>query len=812
MMLGCWVALMTGMSAGVIDQKIITKSGRVDLKEIVMPGGDSPDQAAVVVRGDGLTIDFTGTTLRGTPATVEPDQRKGFGLVVQGKNITIKGLNVHGYKVGIYADDADGLKLLNCDASYNWKQKLKSGRLREDTSDWMSFHDNEQDQWLRFGAAVYLKNLEGFEVRGVEAIGGQCGLMMTRCSGGTVWNNNFSYLSAIGVGMYRSSHNRVMHNSIDYCVRGYSHRFYNRGQDSAGILMYEQSSNNVVAYNSVTHGGDGLFLWAGQSTMDTGQGGCNDNVFYGNDFSHAPTNGIETTFSRNVFANNLVLENWHGVWGGYSYETVYAGNAFGMNGEAFAIEHGQNNKIIGNTFRLDTVALNLFERGADPDWAYAKARDTKSRDFVIAHNWFEKIPGVVFEISKTKGVSLTGNFANDVKSMFGKFEGVESVSTQGENYFVSPDDAKNQMNWPMDITQPGRVTIDPLSAPPTIYMETRGLVRRAGDELARFQAEISEIDFKPWQLVSVNDKKVEDHTPRERRDAAAKPYYVSPLEEGIMPFLGAKVSRGRSTILVDQWGPVDYKSPVLWLEDWYDSPSGGKYYVFKVVGPKSGGWRITELEGGKITKMLPEWRMKIPTTPPFVPDAVSKLRGNMGDHILVRSNGQFRVSLEYVGEETTDYRGIKTPAGKPVEFGYTHDEVGLNWNVSWWNYDFARIDPREKPEEFRKMFDTEPVVNQRMNALEGAWGGSPAPGVNTNHFATLAETRFTVEPGDYTLSLTSDDGVRVLLDGKVIFEDWTWHAPKSDVIKLKLGGRHNLRIEHFELDGYSALQARLTKD
>ena len=27
--------------------------------------------------------------------------------------------------------------------------------------------------------------------------------------------------------------------------------------------MYEQSSHNVVAYNSVTHSGDGLFLWAG---------------------------------------------------------------------------------------------------------------------------------------------------------------------------------------------------------------------------------------------------------------------------------------------------------------------------------------------------------------------------------------------------------------------------------------------------------------------------------------------------------------------------------------------------------------------
>ena len=119
-----------------------------------------------------------------------------------------------------------------------------------------------------------------------------------------------------------------MHNKIDWCVRGYSHGFYNRGQDSAGILMYEQSSRNVVAYNSVTHGGDGLFLWAGQSTMETGEGGSNDNLFYGNDFSHAPTNGIEATFSRNRFVANRVEENWHGVWGGYSYESLFLRNTF----------------------------------------------------------------------------------------------------------------------------------------------------------------------------------------------------------------------------------------------------------------------------------------------------------------------------------------------------------------------------------------------------------------------------------------------------------------------------------------------------
>ena len=233
--------------------------------------------------------------------------------------------------------------------------------------------------------------------------------MVTHSSGLTIWNNTFQFLSSIGIGLYRVSNSRIMHNRIDWCVRGYSHGFYNRGQDSAGLLMYEQSSNNTVAYNSVTHGGDGLFLWAGQSTMDTGKGGANDNVFYGNDFSHAPTNGIEATFSRNVFVGNRVEENWHGVWGGYSYQSKWIDNRFSRNTEGMAIEHGQDNVIQGNTFDGDLTAIRLWQNPTqDPNWGYPKNRDTRSRGYRLSANVFRKNK-VALDIRNTADVELEPN-------------------------------------------------------------------------------------------------------------------------------------------------------------------------------------------------------------------------------------------------------------------------------------------------------------------------------------------------------------------------------------------------------------------
>lgn len=219
------------------------------------------------------------------------------------------------------------------------------------------------------------------------------------------------------MGLYRASANVIMHNRINFDVRGYSHGFYFRGQDSAGLLIYEQSCRNIVAFNSVTHGGDGLFLWAGQSTMDDGQGGANDNLFYGNDFSFAPTNGMEATFSRNAFINNRVEGNWHGLWGGYSFQSVVMGNRFSRNIEAIAIEHGQENRIVGNHFTDDTTAIHLWWNRVEPsDWGYPKFRDTRSRDYTILGNSFSG-ERVALRVENSQRVRGDGNRFRDVDTV-----------------------------------------------------------------------------------------------------------------------------------------------------------------------------------------------------------------------------------------------------------------------------------------------------------------------------------------------------------------------------------------------------------
>ncbi len=207
-----------------------------------------------------------------------------------------------------------------------------------------------------------------------------------------------------------------MHNRVDYDVRGYSDGFYRRGQDAADVLIYEQSDRNIVAYNSITHGGDGVFLWAGQSTMDTGTGGANDNLFYQNDCSFAPANGIEATFSRNTFLANHVEGNEYGVWAGYSFDSKIVGNTFARNRTGIAIEHGQNNLVESNILVGDSTALRVW---ADPieasDWGYPKHRDTRSRDYQVAGNIFAQ-SRVGVRAAETAGITVENNQFIDVDS------------------------------------------------------------------------------------------------------------------------------------------------------------------------------------------------------------------------------------------------------------------------------------------------------------------------------------------------------------------------------------------------------------
>ncbi len=348
------------------------------------------------IKGDNITLDCTGATLVGVddkPA----DGYTGFGLVAENcKNLTIKGLSVRAYKVGMHFTNCDGLKLIDCDVSRNFRQHLKSTPRGEVGADWLYGHENDDHEWMRhYGAGIYVENSKNVTVQRCRARNGQNGLCLDRVTESAVIDCDMSFMSGWGLAMWRSSKNDISNNKFDWCMRGFSHKVYHRGQDSAGIFVFEQCSDNVFAYNSATHGGDGFFLYAGNETLKkTGKGGCNRNILYRNDFSHAAANGIECTFSDgNVFVENILDECDHGVWAGYSYNTTIVGNHIGGCNNGVSIEHGHDNRIESNTFDRCGIGVHAWANHNKEldDGIYGQNQETKSRGYVITRNTFTDV-------------------------------------------------------------------------------------------------------------------------------------------------------------------------------------------------------------------------------------------------------------------------------------------------------------------------------------------------------------------------------------------------------------------------------------
>ena len=682
---------------------VVTRSAAVVPGVYVAPRGDS---AAITVRGDGIVLDLTGVELVGHANRTRPDSFDGVAVSIDGgRNVTVRGARIRGYRTAILARGTAGLFLFDNDLSHNRRPRLYSGVEHESLVDWLTYHRNENDEWLRYGAGIYLAGVTGGEIRGNTVRQGMNGLLLTRSTGLRIWNNDFSYNSGLGIGLYRSTRDTILHNSVDWNVRGYSHGFFNRGQDSAALLMYEQSSDNVVAHNSMTHSGDGLFLWAGQHTMDTGAGGSNDNLFYANDFSFAPTNGIEATFSRNRFVANRVHGAWHGVWGGYSWESLIVGNDFADNVEAIAIEHGQRNVIAGNRFSGDTTAVRLWWNRIEPsDWGYPKHRDTRSYGYQVTENRFSR-NRVAFRVDGTQAVAGSGNSAADVDTLL-----VARGDTAGWSVSVGAGNAK-------DAAIPDSLTFPPI--------------------------------------------------PGGRNATGA-----------------AGIRRGRETIIVDEWGPYDWRSPKLWPAGRSDATP----LRLRVLGPR-GRWRVARRDG--IARLSAE-------------------SGAIGDTVTVTPAAgrerDFSLSLEYRGTEVVTPFGVRVAAGRPVAFGWTRFEPAAGWHLRFVSLDSAAPPPADTAAVRAALAAGRVAATLDTTRLDLMWSRPPGTAIPRARMLTEATTSVRLAPGRYRLRTIADDGVRVWVDGRLVLDDWAPGESRVKEVSLPLGGAHAIRVEHLQVDGWYELR------
>lgn len=107
---------------------------------------------------------------------------------------------------------------------------------------------------------------------------------------------------------------------------------------------------------------------------------------------------------------------------------------------------------------------------------------------------------------------------------------------------------------------------------------------------------------------------------------------------------------------------------------------------------------------------------------------------------------------------------------------------------------------------------TGPVLSRIDPTVAFDWGrGSPAPGVDPDTFS-VRWTGFVVPrySQTYTFATTSDDGVRLWVDGRLIIDQWNPHSRRVDTgtVTLVAGARVPLRLEYFDRTHSAVAQLR----
>lgn len=105
------------------------------------------------------------------------------------------------------------------------------------------------------------------------------------------------------------------------------------------------------------------------------------------------------------------------------------------------------------------------------------------------------------------------------------------------------------------------------------------------------------------------------------------------------------------------------------------------------------------------------------------------------------------------------------------------------------------------------------VVLTRIEAVNFSWGNaSPGPGVSKDKFSVRwTGTVEASSTGAFQFQTTSDDGVRLWVNGVQVINNWTNHSATTDTstaVTLTGGARYTIRMEYYDNGGQAVAQLR----
>jgi hypothetical protein len=107
-----------------------------------------------------------------------------------------------------------------------------------------------------------------------------------------------------------------------------------------------------------------------------------------------------------------------------------------------------------------------------------------------------------------------------------------------------------------------------------------------------------------------------------------------------------------------------------------------------------------------------------------------------------------------------------------------------------------------------KWLSGSPSLVRYDDAIDFDWGaGSPEDAIPADGFSVRWTRDIDFAAGTYRFTATSDDGVRLYVDGALVIDDWYDRTSTSNSVQIDLsGGTHALRLEYYENQGDASVK------
>lgn len=231
-----------------------------------------------------------------------------------------------------------------------------------------------------------------------------------------------------------------------------------------------------------------------------------------------------------------------------------------------------------------------------------------------------------------------------------------------------------------------------------------------------------------------------------------------------------------SLYLVD----VDYPQNPGWITTIYDSNQ--KYYVWKASSTPTpnGRYKIkietNQLDGSKVSDESDNYFKVIVSSPtPSACPPQPKPTCAPGSQVVCQQENQCPVC-----------KCVIDPTPTPVPVGMWKGEYFNNVNLYG-----------------------DPVKTRIDNSISYKWGkGAPLEGINADDFSVRWSRTEAFKAGVYQFKIKHDDGMRIYMDGKLVYEKWGNTLSNQIQLLLKNDfkvtipqGLHDLRVEYYEKTG-----------